>query len=345
MQLTGQSPELTIGLDVGYGMVKAITPEAVITFPSVCGHARALRFQAEAIAARHPGDQVTDSEGAWFVGDLAQTQLPPGELLRLRGRTADETAIGNAFRVRLAKAAFGKLLPGLKGGDVAHIRLCTGLPVDHLPDAPGLKAAFLGQHRVKTDTADFVAHVIEVMVMPQPQGTIFAQILTPAGTVNRTHRAMRTGVVDVGAYTVDLALNDDGEYIDAESGSVEGGVSAAQERLAALLERDYRQKIPYKLVEAALRTGYFRARGEVVDYSAAVREVLAPLRSATLSLMGARWQTGATLDVIYLSGGGAPLVAEAVRESYPQTVLIDQPQLANARGYLSYALFTACQPG
>jgi plasmid segregation protein ParM len=156
---------------------------------------------------------------------------------------------------------------------------------------------------------------------------------------------MRTGVVDVGAYTVDLALNDDGEYIDAESGSVEGGVSAAQERVAALLEHDYRQKMPYKLVEAALRTGYFRARGEVVDYSAAVQEALAPLRSATLSLMGTKWQTGATLDVIYLSGGGAPLVADAVMGAYPQTTLVDQPQLANARGYLNYALFTARQPG
>jgi hypothetical protein len=345
MRLAGTSPELTVGLDVGYGMVKAVTSETVVTFPSVCGHARTLRFQAEAITARHPGDQVTDGEGTWFVGDLALTQLPPGELLRLRGRTADETAIGNVFRVRLAKAALGKLLPGLDSGDVVHLRLCTGLPVDHLPDAPGLKAALFGQHRVKTDAADFIANVTEVMVMPQPQGTIFAQILTPEGTVNRAHRAMRTGVVDVGAYTVDLALNDDGEYIDAESGSVEGGVSAAQERLAALLEEDYRQKIPYKLVEAALRTGYFRARGEVVDYSAAVQEVLAPLRSATLSLMGAKWQTGATLDVIYLSGGGAPLVAEAVRAAYPQAALVDKPQLANAQGYLSYALFAARQPG
>jgi len=338
-----ESSPLIIGLDIGYGVVKAITPQAVITFPSVCGHARTIKFQAEEMAARHPGDQITDSEGEWFVGDLALTQLPPGELLRLRGRTADEAAIGNVFRVRLAKAAMGKLLPDRNGDDVVHIRVATGLPVDHMPDAPDLKAALLGQHVVKTDATTFIANVTEVMVMPQPQGTIYAQMLTPDGSVNRSYQAMRTGVCDVGTYTMDLALNDDGEYIDAESGSVEGGVSAALERIAALLEREHRQKIPFKMVENVLRTGLFRAKGETLDYREAVQEALEPLRSATLNLMSEKWKTGTTLDVIYLSGGGAALVHDAVQALYPQTRLVDEPQLANARGYLSYAVFMAQQ--
>ncbi len=75
-----------------------------------------------------------------------------------------------------------------------------------------------------------------------------------------------------------------------------------------LLERDYRQKMPYKIVEHVLRTGIFRASGEPVDYSAEVEEALAPLRSATLNLMSEKWQRGTTVDVIYLSGGGAELV-------------------------------------
>jgi hypothetical protein len=76
------------------------------------GHAREIKFQQEDLAQRHPGDQITDDEGDWFVGDLALSQLPTGELLRLRGRTANENTMGNAFRLRLAKAAIGKLLQG-----------------------------------------------------------------------------------------------------------------------------------------------------------------------------------------------------------------------------------------
>ena len=40
---------------------------------------------------------------------------------------------------------------------------------------------------------------------------------------------------------------------------------------------------------------------------------------------------------------GAELVVEDVREAYPQTALVQDAQLANARGYLNYARFIARQ--
>ena len=334
---------VTLGLDIGYGITKAVTDDKIIAFPSVMGHAREIKFQQDEIASRHPGDQISDDEGTWFVGDLALAQLPPGEILRLRGRTANEATMGNAFRLRLAKVAIGKLMQGLWNRDIVHLRIATGLPTDHMRDAAELKAALLGQHLIRTDTAEIVANVAEVMVMPQPYGTIYAATLTETGEINRAHSYRRTGVCDVGTYTVDLALDDEGEYVDAESGSVESGVFTAQERIAAALERDYRQKIPFKLVEEVLQTGIFHANGEPVSYEGVVEEALAPLHSATLNLMSEKWQRGTTVDVIYLSGGGAALVYEAVKVAYPQTQLITNAPIANARGYLHYARFVGQQ--
>ena len=334
---------ITIGLDIGYGEVKAVSGEAVIKFPSVMGHARELKFAQDDIAERHPGDQITDDEGDWFVGDLALTQLPPGEMLRLRGRTANEATMGNAFRLRLAKVAIGKLVAGMWNRDIVHLKVASGLPVDHMRDADAFKSALLGQHIIRTDTAELVANISEVMVMPQGYGSIYAMSLTPNGEINRQHTYRRTGVCDVGTYTVDLALDDEGEYVDAQSGSVESGVFTAQERIAAALERDYRQKMPFKLVEEVLRTGIFHANGQPVDYTVIVEEALAPLRSATLSLMSEKWHGGATVDVIYLSGGGAAYVFDEVQAVYPQAQLLPDAQLANARGYLHYARFVARQ--
>lgn len=175
--------------------------------------------------------------------------------------------------------------------------------------------------------------------MPQPYGTAYSQMLTPTGTINVHHTSMRTGIVDVGTYTVDIALDDDGEFVDSESGSVEGGVYTAQERIASMLERDYREKMPYKIIEQVLRTGIFIASGKPIDYRHEVEEALLPLRSATISLMSEKWQRGTTVDVIYLSGGGADLLAQEVKEAYPQTKLVPEAQTANARGYLYYAKF------
>lgn len=175
--------------------------------------------------------------------------------------------------------------------------------------------------------------------MPQPYGCIYAHLLTPAGEVNRYHSYTRTGVVDVGTYTLDLALDADGEYIDAESGSVEGGVYVAHERIADILEQRYRQKMPYKSIEGVLRTGEFRARGELVDMREEIEEALQPLCSATLNLMNDKWKSGANVDVIYLAGGGAELVQAVVFEAYHQAQIVREAQLANACGYLHYALF------
>jgi hypothetical protein len=78
-----------------------------------------------------------------------------------------------------------------------------------------------------------------------------------------------------------------------------------------------------------------------VNYSTEVQEALEPLRSATLNLMGEKWKAGKTVDVIYLSGGGAELVKDVVMAAYKQTQLVKNPQIANACGYLSYAYFQA----
>lgn len=330
---------MSIGLDIGYGVVKAVTDKQIITFPSVMGHAREIKFQADEIVQRHPGDWISDDDGTWFVGDLALSQLPTGELLRLRGRTANESTMGNAFRLRLAKVAIGKLMNGVHDGDVVHIRIATGLPTDHMRDSGELKDALLGQHVIKTDTCEVIANVTEVMVMPQPYGTIYAATLTDKGEIDRKHNFRRTGVCDVGTYTVDLALDDEGEFLDAESGSVESGVYTAQERIAVALERDYREKMPFKIVEEVLRTSVFHANGKPVDYRDVVQEALTPLRSATLNLLSEKWQRGTIVDVIYLSGGGAELVHEEIAEAYPQTRLVPDAQTANARGYLNYARF------
>src|ERR1700694_3817977 len=158
----------TLGLDIGYGVVKAVAPNTEpLLFPSVWGHARKIDFGVQKIKKDYPNDQLTDDDGSWFIGTLAQSQLTPAEQLALRGRTANETEVGNVARVRLAKAAIAKLIKG-KSSEVVHIRIATGLPVDHMSGSEKLKSALIGQHHIKTESTDFVANVFEVMVMPQP---------------------------------------------------------------------------------------------------------------------------------------------------------------------------------
>lgn len=334
---------LNIGLDIGYGVVKAVTPNRVkpVVFPSVAGHSRVIKFAAEQIAEKYPGCHIIDKHGDWFVGDLAASQVPTGELLRLRGRGANDNSSGNAFRLRMALAAIGMILSGCYWGDecIVPVNITTGLPVDHLHNRAELKQALMGTHRIRTDSADVTVNIQSVRIMPQPYGTVYRKMMLSNGRLNPQHTAMRTGVCDVGTYTIDVAMDDDGEFIDAESGSVEAGVFTVQERIGAQLERDFNQKMPYKKIEETLRTGYCKAFGENLDYRDLVDEALAPLRYATLGLLNDKFKAGAGVDVLYLSGGGAELVFNDVMRAYPQTIKVDDPQLANAQGYLNFELF------
>ena len=74
--LTNPAGVITVGLDIGYGVVKVVTDHNSFGFPSVMGHAREIKFQQDMIQQKYPGDQITDDDGEWFVGDLALAQIP-----------------------------------------------------------------------------------------------------------------------------------------------------------------------------------------------------------------------------------------------------------------------------
>lgn len=311
--------------------------------PSVCGHAQEIKYRADEVAAKYPGDQITDDYGHWFVGDLALSQLLAGKVMSLTGRSSDEDEHVTAFRQRMMKVAVGKLLAGqFADGEAVHLHIATGLPVDHMRDADRLREALLGQHPIRTDRAELVANVVRVQVMPQPYGTIYSRQITAQGDLDPCYTHKVTGVADMGRFTFDLTVDSDGEYLDFRSGSNEAGVYIVEQELAAAIQRDFRFQPSPKLLNDVLRTHCLRIRGNPVDYRAEVEAALKPLRDAALNLMRAKWGNADEIDVIYLTGGGAHLIYPAVREVYPQAQMVaESAQLDNARGYRNFALFSA----
>lgn len=337
---------VTVGWDRGFGVEKALSNcwDAVV-FPGVWGKARQIKFRAKSLTEKYPGDQISDDEGTWFVGDLAQTQLATAEQRTLRGRTGDGDNGGIGLGLRLFKAAMAKMTAGqIPHGEVIHVDLTTGLPVDHMHNAEALKMAYEGQHLVKTDLGEFVVNVVKVRVMPQPYGVIYDRQLKANGELNPAHVWKRTAVLDVGTYTADGTVDDDGDYIDSLSGSVEAGLHTAQRLFSEYYEKTFGEKPGHKTIEAALRTKTIMAYGERVDLREQVEEWLEPTRIAAVGLATNLWKAGASLDVLWVAGGGAEVVYEAlVGAGFKQAKLVEQPQLSIARGYLKYGLFAQGQ--
>lgn len=337
-----QNGVYSVGLDVGYGDTKAImTGAEPVLFDSVWSYAREIKFNADELATKYPGDMLMDDEGEWFIGAFALKQAGNTPVMKLRGRTADESAIGNIARVRLAKAALGKLFPDRRNGEIVHIQLATGLPVDHMRGAAELRGALQQQHLIQTDNTHFVANITKVIIMPQPYGTIYRKMMTDKGELDPCHTAIKTGVVDIGTYTIDLALDDDGDYVDSMSGSAEAGVYTALDRIASYYERDFKKKPSDDAVKTILRTGCVRIRGDVQNLRDWQRDGINILSAATLNLMSRQWQNAVDIDAIYVSGGGAALTFGEIKSAYPQAQLVENAQFSNAQGYLNFALYDA----
>lgn len=342
---TPSGATINVGVDAGYGATKAVMlGREPVVFPSVYGYSVNIAYQADEIAQRYPGDQISDDGRDWFVGELAMSQLREGELMRLRGRSSTTDDVGVEARLRLIKAALGKLLGGMvTNSDMVSIRLATGLPVAHMRSTAisALKKALIGTHPIRSDVANFVACITDVMVMPQPTGALYSQLLTETGDINKAHTAKRTGVIDVGTYTIDNALDDDGEFLGQYSDSITGGVHIVQQRIADLLTEEMGDTPEYWMIEQVLRTGKIRVRGVERDFSKQVRQFCEALDEATLNLSTRLWGAGAGIDTIYLVGGGGPLIVQRTKEVYPQAILANDPQNTIARGYLNYATLMA----
>lgn len=335
-----QAPTLQIvGVDIGYGVVKAINDGDNVVFPAVWARASDARFETSTTKDNYKGDDITDDEGDWLVGYKAQKHARV--LFDIRGRSTDEEHISHSYRLRLLKAALGKLYPGLRNGDVLHFHIATGLPVDHMRGAAAFKGVLIGQHRIQTDQTDFVANISEVSVMPQPYGTIYRQMLTELGKLNPCHTYTRTGVLDVGTYTIDAALDDDGEYIDGQSDSREAGVFRVREAIETEYSRRFGERPSYRDVTTITQSGCVRVSGAMEDFTDVLKTATADLAEIALNLVQALWGAARGVDVIYISGGGASMVYPRIKEVYPQAVLTDDAQLANAQGYLNYARFKA----
>ncbi len=333
----------SVGADCGYGVVKATLGKNSITFPSVYGHGIDIQFDEDKIAAAHPGDRIVHDGREWWVGELAASpHMPIALQMQLHGRTASDQRTGNADRLLLIKAALGKLFAGrVANGQVVCVHLGTGLPVDHMAGAEVFKAQLLGQHDIQTDQGHFTAHVESVFVMPQPAGTVYAQLLTAKGELNGKFDYERIAVVDVGTLTTDIAVDDEGAFVSSMSASIEVGLSIVTEAV----RREYNQRFgefpSAATIHQIMRTRNAGKHLKDGDFSATIETAGAPLVSGVLSLMAQKWGRGTQLPVIFVTGGGAQLVLRAVEAEYQNSLvqMTVDPIMSNVIGFQHYAAF------
>lgn len=331
---------LVIGLDVGYGLVKALAwGFDPVKFRTVYGHERDLGYQKIEIMQKHPGESISTDDGDFFVGDLAAQHLPVAEQFTLAGR--DDA---NDIRRLMMLVVLGKMFPDLYRDEPIRVRVVTGLPVKHMRGANQLKLALMSKRElVHTDHCKFPVEIEAVSVMPQPKATLTAFSMNPDGSENPYWTFHKAAVIDNGHLTVDIATELDGDFVEAESGTVETGMSTAYKRLTDLYNDAFGEFPSQRMIEKILTGGgkFKIGRDEQQDWSTEVEEVLRPMRAATINLCRETLGKATEHEFIANIGGPAPAVHSLIAREYKGTIMPQFAQTTNALGYLHYGGFIA----
>jgi hypothetical protein len=326
-----------LGVDIGYGNVKVVGNGISLMFPSVAGNAIEERFGGDDNAEKYPNERIEHNGTSMWVGNLALGHLRAEQQRRLRGRSSSNDEAGMDFRLLMVKTALAKAFPDVHNGDVLHIRIVTGLPVNHMKQAAALKSALIGQHPVHTDRTNFVANICDVAVMPEPRGTMFAFTLKPDGDVNEYYDAETTVVFNGGAVTNDVQYDKNGEFVDVYSGSSRTGYHLAFEYLQNLIEERYGEFPSLEVVDSIIKKRAFKVHNDLVPMGEEVDEALKPVRAGALQLLADTINTGMTVDKLIVSGGFAMTSFDVVKRVYKQSERSQTPLMDTAQGYYNYS--------
>ena len=316
----------TIGLDVGRSAVKVVANAGGVYFrdliPSIVSPA--IELADESTAAKAELDTVEVGGRKYFTGDTARLQGGASMTVGL----SDDWTNSTEYLV-LVKAALKRLdARGVAGLDQPFIVL-------------GTPAKLYGaeKERLIARTQEVVA--AEMKVLPQPMGAYCSFFQDQRGVPIKDRqfdgsRVRSWAVVEVGHFTTDFLLMKEGQYIERVADSCEG-INYAAEHLVRLLAKE---SIPVTLLQAeeALRTKkvfHFGQRDVSVPVAKAVDFVVQKILAKAAALLS---KDVATLDGVLLAGGGGEIIADALKEKWPHTVLLENPRMAVADGFCRFGM-------
>ena len=193
-----------VGVDLGFGWVKACSGDRAIRFPAVVGEGRQL-FERE-VGNADPLDCLVHHSGQ-FVGNLAIRQS------NTKTYSLSEDRASHKVAGVLLDVAIEQLQVGVCG-------VVTGLPIGW----------YWGQRDGMERLAMAHPAVAQVKIVPQPLGSFMSWLLDDDGQVrhDRARYASGTvGIVDVGMHTADYLLLQGMEVSQPYSHTTRSGLHVA----------------------------------------------------------------------------------------------------------------------
>lgn len=331
-----------IGIDGGYGYMKAVASQNKIIFQNVA--ARGIERTIErSIRDINPSrsnqlkelDVLVEAEGRksqhYFFGDLAFDGLEPSYIW-------DKDKV-NAERSRAAMLTAMALAS--KEQEICYY-VMTGLPLTHLPKLKDeYETSLLGTSNITflggpLSGQKKTIHIEKVRPTAQGYGIFLNEILDMNGNPqNKTLIKGQVGVIDVGMHTVNLTFIRNGEPKDLGSDTMEIGMNHAHQAIRQhIIEND--GYVTIEEVESIYPSGVFESLNDkTINFEQVKQASLEDLANSVTQTVTRLWNLSAMKKII-IGGGGGEAVFDLL--PFPQKKLAANSQFSNAFGFYKGAV-------
>jgi plasmid segregation protein ParM len=328
--------EKNIGVDLGYGFVKATDGKSDILFPAVVGQARNLRYvNDEASEHNYINNMDVIVEGReYFVGDLANRQSDI-VLFSLNENRMDEG---------ISKVLLVTALSLLANGRNTDYNIVTGLPVGFYTETKQtITQHFKGRHNItlrlnQQTEQEKTLQVNEVKVLPQPFGSLFNLILDQNGAlIDENMAAAKIGIIDIGFRTTDYIVIHSLENIDRLSGSSNTALSTAYIMISEMLRDEFRITKPIYQLDEIVRQSVIRISGKSYNLEEIKKHAFAMVAEKLVTEITGIWTNRWELDMVFITGGGGIAIADYILPYFENAMLVKEAQFANVYGFRKLA--------
>ncbi len=305
----GKSTPDAIGLDIGYGDVKLVTPDNRVSYPSLVAP-----IESRAQVAEDDADIVTINGTRYLVGDGV---LSHGQRLKDH-EGLDEWWESDAYRALVTRAQAS--IPR-----DSHVVVC-------IPARAFSSDAVARVRRVLQGALDVQA--VEVIA----QGTAAAM-----GHYLRTGRQPETGettgVIDVGSRTTEVIGLDGRRPVYPRTTGLLFGLARVWEVVASHAGNELNRMVDPREVALAVRQKRsLRTRGRIFPIESLLTMVQAAANAIARDLIAGieRVWPPEFPETVLLAGGGAYYLADRLKEWRPDLEVLPHPEWANALGCFLY---------
>ena len=325
---------MLLAVDVGYAVTKGMSETgqkacissfvAPATVPSIPLGGSNLQYLPY---------EVTINGKTWYVGPRAEQTAAP---ITLRGQARKDWDVHDILLLT-ACALLGAGEDGPERVDVA-----VGLPLQFYANQRAALCNHIAHISAYVALQGQAAHYISsgrVHVFPQGAAVLAIAPNPPAnGAVL---------VVDVGGWTTEYLLLEIRKCIpypvpDA-CGSLELGTTHIQQHLAGAWAKETGTPLPQRMWEKVMARAAAglpeRFEGKEINLADALQTAQKAVGKAiTAGIRTALGDRSRYVDAVYVCGGGSLACFDQIRQEWPTAVLLDDPEYANARGFLTLAL-------